>query len=161
LSAQVRTQRRNQEPGIEGRPEPRVPGTQRPVPACKEPLSSLTTGLGGRRVTTKTGASECGSIWRLRRPHGRSRYRVGAIPRYVRQSVTGFRHSIGKNVAAIARIARPFAGLGAGVLRGVEKVGNISAPGRMAGAADLEPTLRDYDEKARVSRRNRLPGLRP
>jgi hypothetical protein len=36
----------------------------------------------------------------------------------------------------IARIARLFAELGAGVLRGVEKVGNIAAPGRMAGAAD-------------------------
>ncbi len=36
---------------------------------------------------------------------------------------------------AFARIARPFAELGAGVLR-VEKVGNIAAPGRMAGVAD-------------------------
>jgi hypothetical protein len=30
-------------------------------------------------MNTKTGASECVGIWRLRRPHGRSRYRVGAI----------------------------------------------------------------------------------
>lgn len=68
-----------------GNRKPRAPGIQRPVPVCQESLNSVVTRLGRQRVKIKTAASECSSIWRLRRPHGRSRYRVRAIPRSVLQ----------------------------------------------------------------------------
>lgn len=62
----------------------------------------------------------------------------------------------------IARTARPFAELGAGVLRGVETVGNIAA--RKDGRSRrlrLKRPLRDYARKRRVRHRNPLPGLGP
>lgn len=60
----------------------------------------------------------------------------------------------------IARLARPSRSLAAGVLRGVETVGNIAA--RKDGRSSrLKRPLRDYARKGRVRHRNPLPGLGP
>ena len=73
LSARVRTQGEMKSLVSKGESEDESPGTQRPVPVCEGSLGSLVTRLGGQRVKMmKTGASECRSIWRLHRPHGRS-----------------------------------------------------------------------------------------